>query len=114
MLKIFFLSCIISFVLAFVYKIVAFFMQMKINFEVYSIVLEAYDDMQLARKEFYNARFEEDEFQREQIQKCAQELYDLCVNALDSDWIHEAINDLPKHMQEEALNIINSPRYGLF
>lgn len=81
---------------------------------IYSLVLEAYENMQYARKAFYIARFEPDELEREKLKKAVQELYDLSVQTLDSDALREAVNKLPENLKTKALDMINSPRYGLF
>lgn len=82
--------------------------------KTYTHVLKAYNDMQVARKAFYRTRFEKDEARKQSIQRKARIIYDASVEYLDSPSTLEEVNKLPDDLKEEALNIINSPRYGLF
>ena len=114
MLKYFFLSFVLSFILASIYRLFLSYQSKKLDIEVYNTVLEAYEGIKDARKTFYTARFVQDEGQRNGLEKSARELYDICVQTLDSDLILERVNQLPESLKEKALNMINSPRYGLF
>lgn len=95
-------------------SIIGFLLKKEYTLKVYNTVLEAYNGMQLARRAFYNARFEKDDLKQKSIKKSAQELYELCVDTLDSELILKGVNELPKDLREKALDLINSPRYGLF
>lgn len=79
--------------------------------KIYFGVIDAYENMLLARRTFYSARIEGDE----ETKQMAAELYECSVELLDDPAIRETVvNVLPDELRDECLEKIDEPRYGLF
>lgn len=80
----------------------------------YDAINKAYESMMKARQLYYKANFIEDEQKRTELQTSLKNVYDTCISILDDKNIAEQVSKMPEAMREECLEMINSPRYGLF
>ncbi len=86
----------------------------RMMYNIYYTIVDSYEDMMLARKAYYQARFIEDEIKRKELQDASHNLYAHCASFLNSEFVKEHVEKMPTEMREECLDKISSSQYGLF
>ena len=112
------MTFIISFITAFVIIFIATTVidirrTNKYNY-IYSLVVEAQEELLYARRLYYSARFAKNGLEQEILQANAQELYNESIAVLDDEDIRKQINELPEELRTKLIEILDSPRYPLF
>lgn len=111
---VFLVSFLISFVCFFAIRFIASNRRIRRYKSVCSLILDAKNNLMLARRSYYFARFAENESETETIQKAAEELYKDSLSILDSEEIHNEISKFPEELKDSLTRIMDEPRYPLF
>lgn len=108
----FIISFITAFVIIFIATTVIDIRRTNKYNSIYSLVVEAQEELLYARRLYYSARFAKNELEQEILQSNAQELYDESIAVLDD--VRQQINELPEELRSKLIEILDSPRYPLF
>ena len=111
---VFLVSFLISFVCFFAIRFIASNRRIRRYKSVCSLILDAKNNLMLARRSYYFARFAENESETETIQKAAEELYKDSLSILDSEEIRYEISEFPEGLRDSLTRIMDEPRYPLF
>ena len=111
---VFLVSFLISFVCFFAIRFIASNRRIRRYKSVCSLILDAKNNLMLARRSYYFARFAENESETETIQKAAEELYKDSLSTLDSEEIRNEISEFPEGLRDSLTRIMDEPRYPLF
>ncbi len=110
---VFLVSFLISFVCFFAIRFIASNRRIRRYKSVCSLILDAKNNLMLARRSYYFARFTENESETETIQKAAEELYKDSLSILDSEEIRNEISKFPEELKDSLTRIMDEPRYPL-
>lgn len=111
---VFLVSFLISFVCFFAIRFISSNRRIRKYKSVCSLILDAKNNLMLARRSYYFARFAENESETETIQKAAEKLYKDSLSILDSEEIRNEISEFPEELKDSLTRIMDEPRYPLF
>ena len=104
---VFLVSFLISFICFFAIRFIASNRRIRRYKSICSLIIDAKNDLMLARRLYYSARFAENESETESIQKAAEKLY-------NSKEIRNEIGEFPEELKDSLTRIMDEPRYPLF
>lgn len=79
----------------------------------YELLTSCHEALSVCRRQFYKAKFKEDELERKSIQDSCTALYKRCLEILQDPENREYLEHLSKEKQEELEEILSFPRHEL-
>ena len=79
----------------------------------YELLTSCHEALSVCRRQFYKAKFIEDELERKSIQDSCTALYKRCLEILEDPENREYLEHLSKEKQEELEEILSFPRHEL-
>lgn len=104
---------LISFICFFAIRFIASNRRIRRYKSICSLIIDAKNNLMLARRLYYSARFAENESETESIQKAAEKLYNDSLSVLDSKEIRNEISKFPEELKDSLTRIMDEPRYPL-